>query len=146
VPLFNPVISRLLRIGLPFGPNVLMTVRGRTSGLPRTVAVAILKVDDHRYVQSPFGEVEWVRNLRAARQATISKGRGHEDVRAIELPPEAAGPVLRSALAPYLRFKLVRVVLGRFFKLGAGASLEEDVAEARRHPMFELRPLTSGRG
>ncbi|MGH2406554.1 MAG: nitroreductase family deazaflavin-dependent oxidoreductase [Candidatus Limnocylindrales bacterium] len=146
VPLLNPLITRLLRIGLPFGPNVLLTVRGRSSGLPRTVAVAILEVDGHRYVQSPFGEVEWVRNLRAARAATITKGHDREAVEAIELTPEAEGPVLRQALAPYLRFRLVRAMLGRYFRLGTDANSDDDVAEARRHPMFELRPATSGTG
>ncbi|TAL05614.1 MAG: deazaflavin-dependent nitroreductase, partial [Chloroflexota bacterium] len=30
----NPLTRRMLRLGMPMGPNVLLTVRGRTSGLP----------------------------------------------------------------------------------------------------------------
>ena len=37
----NPLTRRLLRLGLPMGPNVLLTVRGRSSGLPRTAPVAV---------------------------------------------------------------------------------------------------------
>ena len=139
IPALNPLISRLIGAGLPFGPNVLLTVRGRTSGLLRTFPVAIIELDGHRYVQSPFGEVNWVRNLRVAREAFVSKGRNREHVDAIEVTPEAGGPVLRDALAPYLRSWVLRRVLGRFFHFRSDSTPEDYVAEARRHPMFELR-------
>lgn len=139
IPILNPLIRRLLGAGLPFGPNVLLTVRGRSSGLPRTFPVAILKLDGRRFVQSPFGEVNWVQNLRAAGEAVVSKGRGREEVEAIEVAPEAGGPVLRDAFAPYLKSRLLASVLRRFFHFGADSTLEDYVAEARNHPMFELR-------
>ena len=139
IPVLNPLIKRLLRVGLPFGPNVLLTVRGRTSGVPRTFPVAIIEFEGRRYVQSPFGEVNWVRNLRVAGEAVVSKGRDREDVEAIEVDPEAGGPILRDALAPYLKSRVLAAVLGRFFHFRADSTLEDFVAEARRHPMFELR-------
>ena len=44
-PLFvraaNPFLNRLLRLGVPLGPNVPLTVRGRSSGKLRTVPVAV---------------------------------------------------------------------------------------------------------
>ena len=141
VPVLNPMIARLLGAGLPFGPNVLLTVRGRRTGLARTFPVAIIALGGRRYVQSPFGEVDWVRNLRAARVAVVSKGRKREVVEATELSPEVGGPVLRDALAPYLRWRVVAPVLRRFFDVRPGSSLEEYVEVARRHPMFEARPL-----
>jgi deazaflavin-dependent oxidoreductase (nitroreductase family) len=143
IPILNPLIRRLVGAGLPFGPNVLLTVRGRTSGLPHTFPVAIIKLDGRRYVQSPFGEVNWVRNLRVAGEAIVSKGRHREEVRAIEVSPEAGGPILRDALAPYLESRLLAAVLGRFFHFRADSTLEDYVAEARLHPMFELlHPLS----
>ena len=139
IPLFNPLMKRLLGAGLPLGPNVMLTVRGRATGQPRTFPVAILKLGGRRYVQSPFGEVNWVRNLRAAREAVVSKGRVHEEVDAIEVPAEAGGPILRDTLAPYLRSRLLAPVVRRFFRLRADSTLEDYVTEARLHPMFELR-------
>jgi deazaflavin-dependent oxidoreductase (nitroreductase family) len=139
IPILNPLIRRLVGAGLPFGPNVLLTVRGRTSGLAHTFPVAIIELDGRRYVQSPFGEVNWVRNLRAAGEAVVSKGRRREEVQAIEVAPESGGPILRDALAPYLKSRLLAPVLGRFFDFRADSPLEDYVAEARRHPMFELR-------
>jgi deazaflavin-dependent oxidoreductase (nitroreductase family) len=139
IPFLNPLIKRLIGAGLPFGPNVLLTVRGRRSGQPRTFPVAIIELEGRRYVQSPFGEVNWVRNLRAAGEAVVSRGRDHEEVDAIEVAPEAGGPGLRDALAPYFRSRLLAPVLGLFFHFRADSTLDDYVAEAARHPMFELR-------
>ena len=138
VSALNPLMQRLLRLGLPFGPNVLLTVRGRSSGRELTFPVAIVRVGGRRFVQSPFGEVQWVRNLRASGTAVVTHGRRREEVRAVELAPEEAGAVLREGVAPYLRFAPLRPLLGRFFDIDVDSSPDELVAEARRHPTFEL--------
>jgi hypothetical protein len=102
--------------------------------------VAILEVDGRRFVQSPFGEVNWVRNLRAAGEAVVTKGGEREDVVAVEVPPEAGGRILRQALAPYLSSRLLRPIVGRFLHYHPHPTLDGYVAEARVHPLFELRP------
>ena len=143
VPRLNPLIRRLLGAGLPFGPNVLLTVRGRSTGLARTFPVAILEVDGRRFIQSPFGEVNWVRNLRADGSATVAKGDSAESVEAVELTPEAAGPVLRDALAPYLRWRIGAFVIGRYFHVRPDSPIEDYIAITRLHPMFELLVRTA---
>src|SRR5437879_12981619 len=85
VPFFNLLAKPLLKLGVPIGPDVLITVRGRKSGLPRTTPVTICENSGRRGLISPFGEVNWVRNLRAAGCATITVGRRHEEVSAVEL-------------------------------------------------------------
>src|SRR5438093_1144948 len=72
VSIFNPIASRLLRIGTPLGPNALLTVRGRKSGQLRTTPVALVEVHGRRWVQSPCREVNWLRNLPTAGAATIT--------------------------------------------------------------------------
>src|SRR5450759_4307336 len=71
IRLLNPVFTRYLGAGLPGGPNVLLTVRGRSSGRSRRAPVAMLQFGDRRFVQASFGEVNWVRNLRASGQAVV---------------------------------------------------------------------------
>ena len=88
VSLVSPVLKFLLFLGIPLGPNALITIRGRTSGLPRTTPVAIIEVSGRRWIWSPWGEVHWVRNLRAAGRATLSVRRQAEEVRATELGPD----------------------------------------------------------
>ncbi len=67
----------LLRRGMPMGPNAMLTVRGRKTGEPRTAAVAVLEVDGRRWILGAYGEVNWVRNLRAAGRG--QRGRRHDD-------------------------------------------------------------------
>ena len=92
-------------------PMYLFTVRGRKSELPRTVVLAIMERNGKRYVGSPYGIVDWVRNLRAAGEAILTRGRRSETVKVIELPkdeapsfcekkPGAATPSLASTVSP----------------------------------------------
>lgn len=134
----GPIVRRLLSRGLPFGPNVLLTVRGRRSGTPHTFPVAIVRYDGRRFVQSPFGDVNWVHNLRAAGEATIAKGDRREAVDARELTPEEAAPILRGILTPYLRSPVLGWFTRRYFEIRPDASDAEFLAKARRQPTFEL--------
>ena len=103
VPFFNYVAKPLLAAGVPMGPDVLLTIRGRKSGLPRTTPVTIAENAGRRGLISPFGEVNWVRNLRAAGRATISVGRQKEEVTAVELGPTEAAEFIRDVLGPHAR-------------------------------------------
>lgn len=152
---FGPLIRRAIRRGVA-GPNVLVTVRGRRSGRPRTTPVAMLELGDARYLQASFGDVAWVRNLRAAGEARVARGRWSEMCAATELPPEVAGPLMRTALAPFHRSRLVGALLGPTlrppvailyrYRLRIDDTPDEYLAEARRHPLFELHPKTAANG
>ena len=148
--LFNPLARRLISAGMPTGaPNILLTVRGRRSGQPRTVPVGLLELDGRRFVQASYGEAGWAANLRAAGEATITDHGRRVPVQAVELPPEEAGAILRRALQPFRRSRLLRALLGprwrppvallRRYRIRVDDTPEEYVAEARRHPLFELR-------
>jgi deazaflavin-dependent oxidoreductase (nitroreductase family) len=146
--LVNPVFGRYLGLGLPGGPNALLTVRGRVSGRSYRTPVAMMEFHDRRFVQAAFGEVAWARNLRAAGQARITKGRHSAVVDAVELVPETAGAIMREALSPYRSSRLLRAVVGpttrppigvlHYFGVRVDESLDDYVTEARRHPVFEL--------
>jgi deazaflavin-dependent oxidoreductase (nitroreductase family) len=124
------------------GPNGLITVRGRTSGEPRTTPVAFVDIDGRTWVQSPFGDVNWVRNLRAAGEATITVGKRSEEVRAVELSKVEKVDFYREVLGPYVR----RMRGGRFLSrfLGFSEILNDPIAAADAHPVFELRRETAG--
>jgi len=103
VPIFNFFARPLLALGVPMGPDGLITVRGRRTSLPRTTPIAIVEIAGRRWVMSPFGEVNWVRNLRESGSATITLNRKREDVVAHELSEDEVVEWLRDTLAPYLR-------------------------------------------
>jgi len=104
VKVANVLTTTLLRAGVPLvGPGLvvgnypmyLLTVRGRKSGQPRTVPIAMIERHGKRYVGSPYGIVDWVRNLRATGEATLTRQRRSETVKARELPTEEAALVLQ---------------------------------------------------
>jgi deazaflavin-dependent oxidoreductase (nitroreductase family) len=139
VGFFNPLAQRMLRVGVPMGPNALITIRGRKSGLDRTTPVALVEIGGKRWVIGTFGETHWVRNLRAAGEATITVGRRRETVSAMELSQDAAAGFFRDVLGPYVRripFGFGRLLIGSV--LGAKDILEDPAVAAGRHPVFEL--------
>lgn len=139
VRLLDRLVSRLIGVGVPFGPNALITVRGRKTGEPRTTPVAVVEVDHRRWIQGAFGEVNWVRNLRAAREATLTIGRRQESVHTTELTKDEAAAFFATVLGPYLR-RLpppVRWIMPPL--LGLGDVLKDPAAAAERHPVFEIQ-------
>jgi deazaflavin-dependent oxidoreductase (nitroreductase family) len=135
VPFVNPIARRLLAAGIPMGPNVLVTVRGRKSGLPRTTPLTIVELSGRRWLMSPYGEVNWVRNLRVAGRATISMGRSAEAVTAVELGPTEAVAFYRDVLGPRVKKTRVGAWIVRHLDK-VDVNRPEEAAEGR--PVFEL--------
>jgi deazaflavin-dependent oxidoreductase (nitroreductase family) len=138
VPLFNPITKVLLGAGVPLGFNGLITIRGRKSGLPRTNPVAIIEVSGRRWVWAPWGEVQWVRNLRAAGRATITARSRKEEVSATELDPTERVGYFRDVLGPLAR----SIPFGAWFiRIADGVDLNDPVEAAEDRPVFELHPV-----
>ena len=137
VVLFSPIINLLLRAGLPLGFNRLVTIPGRKSGIPRTTGLAVVEVSGRRWVWAPWGEVNWVRNLRAAGRATITFRGRSEDVRATELDPAERVAFFRDTLAPLAR----SIPFGMFFiRIVDGVDLRRPVEASEGRRVFELYP------
>jgi deazaflavin-dependent oxidoreductase (nitroreductase family) len=137
---FNAVVSWLSRLGIPLGPNALLSVRGRKSGIARTTPIAILEIGDRRFVQSPYGDVQWTRNLAAAGEATLTTGRRTERVSAARLSQAEAATFYGETLPPYLnRSFFTRFIVGRI--LGMAALAKDPAGAAATHPVFELQHL-----
>jgi deazaflavin-dependent oxidoreductase (nitroreductase family) len=140
VRIFTPVAKLFLGAGVPLGFNGLVTIRGRTSGLPRTTPVAIIDVSGRRWIWAPWGEVHWVRNLRAAGGATITYRRREEVVRATELDRAQRVGFFRNVLGPLAR----SIPMGAWFiRTVDGVDLQDPVGAADGRPVFELHPVGS---
>jgi deazaflavin-dependent oxidoreductase (nitroreductase family) len=137
VTLFTPVARFLLARGVPLGFNGLITIRGRTSGLPRTTPVAIIDVSGRRWIWAPWGEVHWVRNLRVAGRATITVRGRKEEVEATELDQPQRVEFFRDVLGPVAR----GIPFGTaFIRIVDGVNVEDPVEAAEGRPVFELHP------
>jgi len=71
-------------------------VPGRRSGTPRSTPVTPMTVDGKRYVVGGFPGADWIRNVRAAGEVTLQRGRNQERVRMVELSADDARPFLRA--------------------------------------------------
>ena len=141
VHFFNPLVRRLLALGLPMGPNVLMTVRGRKSGKDYTFPVATLEAGGREFLFSPFGEVNWVANLRASGEATIRRGRRNRRMRAVELSPEVAAPFLAEGMRPVMGMPMFGSMIAGWYGIDRSSTSEDYLAAARLHPAFELNEI-----
>ena len=120
--------AAVLRRGLRIGTQQLLTVRGRKSGEPRSTPVSLATVNGERYIVAAFANAAWVSNVRAAAEATLSRGRSSELVRLREIPVPDREPMLRAFL------QQVRGGV-RFF---GGRTADEVVAEAKEYPVFRI--------
>jgi deazaflavin-dependent oxidoreductase (nitroreductase family) len=147
IRLSNPLSRRLLRLGLPMGPNTLLTVRGRTSGEPRSAAVAVMELGGKRWIIGAYGAVQWVHNLRAAGEADIQLHGKHVHVRATELDRAAATTFFRETMPayvahfPWIGRAFAKVLFGNV----APEILSDPERAAVTRPIFELEeaPATS---
>ncbi len=146
LPIINWSIKMLLRIGVRvtiLGPMMLLTVRGRKTGIPRTIPVDLHERDGRRFLIATHGEGNWVHNLRAAGEGILSLGRSRQTFTAQELTPETAGPVIKDVLGPLLASQGIRgSVLRQHFGMTPNAPLSDFIDAARSHPVFELGSLS----
>jgi deazaflavin-dependent oxidoreductase (nitroreductase family) len=137
----NKVFMVMLRLGVPVSrveSPVVLTVPGRKTGKPRSTPVTPMDVDGQRYVVNGYPGADWVHNVRAAGEVTLTQGRRTQRVRMVELAPEDARPVLRAfpAAVPTGADLMKRVGL-----LAEGTP-EEAEGLAGRCPVFRIDPVT----
>jgi deazaflavin-dependent oxidoreductase (nitroreductase family) len=138
VRLFGPILKLLLKARVPLGPNRLVVIRGRKSGVLRPTPIAVIRVDGRVFVWAPWGEVNWVRNLRAAGRATIIERSGQEEVTATELDAPQRVEFFRDILAPHAR----RIPFGFIFvRLLDGVDLNHPAKIALDRRVFELHSI-----
>lgn len=138
VKFFGAILQRLMAAGIPLGYNRLVTIRGRKSGVPRTTAIAVIESAGSMWVWAPWGDVHWVRNLRAARRATIALRKGNREVTATELDETQRVEFFRDVIGPLAR----SIPFGVWFiRIADGVDLNHPEEAAEGRPVFELRPV-----
>lgn len=148
----NGLAVWMIQVGIPTGArNVVLIVRGRKSGIERATPVTVLGLDGHVYIQATYAATGWGRNLRAAGEATvIQPGGRRRSVDAIEIPTDEAAAILRDALEPFHRSRLLRRLLGprvrppvailRQARVRIDDTLQDYLAAAQHQPLFDLVP------
>ncbi len=134
--LFTRILNRTFSVFASFGltPSGMVTIEiaGRRSGQTRANVVTLVEVDGARYLVSPRGQTEWVRNLRAANGELAIRHRRRRRFRAEELPAEQRAPVLKAYL------KKTALATRQHFGLAPDAPIEEFERIAARHPAYRI--------
>ncbi len=130
---FNRAVRRLTRMGISVMGSRELRVRGRTSGQWRSNPVNLLTIDGQRYLVSPRGVTQWVRNLRAAGAGELRAGRRVQAFRGEELADDVKGPIIREYLHKW------KWEVGAFFEgIDANSSDAELAAVADGFPVFRV--------
>ncbi|HEX4921194.1 MAG TPA: nitroreductase/quinone reductase family protein, partial [Candidatus Bathyarchaeia archaeon] len=130
----STIITTLLRLGLPVGPAVLLSVRGRTSGKIYTIPITLVENSGTSFLVAAFGEVNWVRNLRAAGQVHLTRRRRTEAIGVVELGAREAAPILKQFLRESQRVSFIKP----YFRVTPHSSLADFEQEALYHPVFRI--------
>ena len=133
---FNRLVAFLTSHGVSILGSRVLAVKGRTSGTWRTTPVNLLEFEGHRYLVSPRGEGQWVRNLRVAGTGELRLGSRAEEFRGRELGADEKVPVLRAYL------KRWKAEVGIFFDGVGPDSTDQQLRDiADKHPAFEVLPV-----
>ncbi len=130
--MINRFVSWLASLGLTSSDTVTLEAKGRRSGVVRSNPVTWVEHDGERYLVSPRGEAEWVRNVRAAGGDAEIRHRGRQRVRLEEVPAEERAPIIQAYLAKTAR------ATRQHFGIDTKAELAEFEAIAGRHPVFRI--------
>ena len=132
----NALVGGLARAGV--GPIHLLTTTGAKSGRPHTVPVVPVEHDGRTWLVAAYGPVAWVANVRAGNPVRLRYGRETQEYVTREASADEAGPVLKRyvAIAPKARAQ---------FAAAPDAQVDDFIADAPRHPVFELLEVDDGR-
>ena len=127
----DAVVKAFLSLHLAPKGYYLLTTIGRKSGRSRSNPVTLIEEDDRRWLVSPYGQVGWVYNATASGKVTLTRNGKSETVAIRECSAKQAAPILRKYV--------IHVAITRpYFDVGINSSEEAYIAEAPKHPVFEI--------
>lgn len=128
----NAIAGLFARVGI--GPVWLLSTRGRRTGHSHTTPVSLVELDGKSWLVAPYGTVSWALNARASGQVTIRRGRTTRAYGVREVRPDEAAPILK-------RYISIAGATRPYFEARKDAPVDAFLAEAQRHPVFELSRL-----
>ena len=127
----NRMMARMIRWKIAPSSTYLMTVRGRKTGKPYSTPVTLVERDGKRWLVSPYGEVNWVKNARAAGEVSLLRNGKTETLQIKELSPVESAPILKEYITAV-------GIVRPYFEVQPDSPLQDLEAEAPNHPVFLL--------
>ncbi len=129
----NQLTMHLMRWNIARPHAYLLTVRGRKTGKAYSAPVYLIEHDGKRWLVAPYGEVNWVKNARAAGEVQLYRSGKTETLGIRQVDAKASAPILKE----YLH---LQGIVQPYFDTRADSPVEAFEAEASHHPVFLLEP------
>jgi deazaflavin-dependent oxidoreductase (nitroreductase family) len=130
----NAIMRASIRWNIgPSGRHILV-FKGRKSGKIYSTPVTLVQENGRSWLVAPYGEVSWVKNVRAAGSVELERGGKSLSYRIQELPFSESGPILKTYLP-------LEPITQPYFTARPGSPVEDFVKEAAAHPVFALTGL-----
>lgn len=129
----NRLVTVMARRGM--GASWIVSTTGRTSGARRDFVITPVTYDGVRYLVAPYGEVSWVKNVRADPHVTLSRGDVKLRATASEVSGEEAGHALGKYYAENLRY------VAKYMDIPGDHgdhTITDFVAVVYRYPVFRI--------
>jgi len=127
----NRMMRNMIRWNVAPPRTYLLSVPGRKTGKVYSTPVTLVEEGEQRWLVSPYGEVNWVQNARAAGEVTLTLAGKRETLAIHEVSPEEAAPVLQ-------KYIQLEGIVRPYFDAKPDDPLEAFIVEAPRHPVFLL--------
>jgi deazaflavin-dependent oxidoreductase (nitroreductase family) len=128
----NRMMRTMIRLGIGPQQTYLLTVRGRKSGKPMSTPVSLVEDGSTRWIVAPYGNVNWVKNARAAGEVQLTRRGKTETVKILEVGASESAPVLK-------KYIQMEAITRPYFTATVESSVEEFAREADQHPVFRVR-------
>ncbi|MDO8617073.1 MAG: nitroreductase/quinone reductase family protein [Dehalococcoidia bacterium] len=131
----NSVLGWFASLGLTPGQMITLELKGRRSGKVRSTVVNSVEYGGQRYLVSPRGESEWVRNVRSAGGLAVIRHGKRAGVRLEEVPAGERAAIIQAYL------KRNAMATKAHFGIEPDAPLPEFERIAALHPVFRIAAL-----
>jgi deazaflavin-dependent oxidoreductase (nitroreductase family) len=133
----NRVFGFLVGLGFGLSHNYLLQVRGRKTGRLYSTPINLLEFRGKRFLVAPRGRTQWVRNVEAANEVILKRGRKSAGFRLRPIRDPEKAEILKAYL------DLFKLTVQRYFPVRAGSGSEAFVELAPHYPVFELLDSSS---
>ncbi len=129
------MVNAIMRLSIgwnigPSGRHILVFI-GRKSGKEYSTPVTLVQRDGRSWLVAPYGEVSWVKNVRAAGVVELRRGGRMTRYQIKELQAVEGGPVLKEYLA-------LEPITQPYFSARPDSPVDDFIREAANHPVFAL--------
>ena len=127
----NRMMTRMIRWNVAPPRTYLLTVTGRKTGKKYANPVTLVEQKETRWLVSPYGESNWVKNTRAAGEVSLFAGGKTDTFKIRELNERDSAPILKEYIT-------LEGFVRPYFDIKYNSDVEDFVKIAHKHPVFKL--------